>query len=48
MEFKTMVVLGSIHAPPTISPLQMMIVSSSYNKSLVLGKRRTITFGSAL
>ena len=33
-----MVVLGSIHAPSALSPLQMMIVSSSDNKSLVLGR----------
>ncbi|KAI5571115.1 hypothetical protein BDE02_11G072800 [Populus trichocarpa] len=42
-----MVVLGSIHAPSALSPLQKMIVSSSDNKSLVLGRRRTIAFGSS-
>ncbi|KAL9380621.1 hypothetical protein Peur_026278 [Populus x canadensis] len=43
-----MVVLGSIHAPSTLSPLQMMIVSSLDNKSLVLRRRRTIAFGSSV
>jgi len=43
-----MVVLGSIHAPSALSPLQMMIVSSSDNKSLVLGRWRTIAFGSSV
>jgi hypothetical protein len=43
-----MVVLGSIHAPSILSPLQMMIVSSSDNKSLVLGRQRTIAFGSSI
>jgi hypothetical protein len=43
-----MVVLGSIHAPSALSSLQMMIVSSSDNKSLVLGRRRTIAFGSSV
>jgi hypothetical protein len=43
-----MVVLGSIHAPLALSPLQMMIVSSSDNKSMVLGRRRTIAFDSSV
>ena len=43
-----MVVLGSIHAPSALSPLQMMIVSSLDNKSLVLGRWRTIAFGSSV
>lgn len=42
-----MVVLGSIHAPSALSPLQKMTVSSSDNKSLVLGRRRTIAVGSS-
>ncbi|XP_011015942.1 PREDICTED: protease Do-like 5, chloroplastic isoform X2 [Populus euphratica] len=40
-----MVVLGSIRAPSALVPLQKMIVSSSDNESLVLGRRRTIAFG---